>query len=181
MTNRGPGVDPDGTGRSPSARATWELARSGADSPTGVDPANNAMRDSPADAPDTRQILPDPMPISGLEPCGTTIQGDSAAGSSVAGSGDIETTTAATHVSLENPQRHTRSKSGVFKPKEYKDGTVRYDPRKYAFLTSSGEPIHLVEALVHKEWKGAMDNEYQALMKNKNMASCTSNKGKEFN
>ncbi|XP_073353683.1 uncharacterized protein [Aegilops tauschii subsp. strangulata] len=179
VADRGPGVDPDGAGRSPSAHAAWEPARSGADSPTRVDPANSAMRSSPAEASGTRQISPDPVPTLDLEPCGAAVQADSA-GSSAAGSGDVETATTATRVSPKIPQRHTRSKSGLFKPKEYKDGRVRYDPRKYAFLTSSGEPTHLAEALAHKECKGAMDNEYQALMKNKTWHLVPPTKGKNL-
>ena len=159
-------MDPDGAGCSPPARATWEPARCVADSPTEPGPADSPVRRSPAGAPGARQISPDRVPSSDLEPCGAAAQ-DDLAGSSAANSSNLETTTAATCGSPEIHQHHTRSKSGVFKPKEYKDGTVRYDSRKYAFLTSSGEPTHLAEALAHKECKGAMDNEYQALMKNK--------------
>ena len=65
------------------------------------------------------------------------------------------------------PRRHTRSQSGIIKAKEYTDGTVRYDRVKRAFLSSFGEPTHLHDALNHKEWKEAMDSEYNALMKNK--------------
>ena len=42
-----------------------------------------------------------------------------------------------------------------------------YDKIKRAFLTTTGEPIHLHDALANKDWKEAMDNEYDALMKNK--------------
>ena len=38
---------------------------------------------------------------------------------------------------------------------------------KRAFLTTTGEPIRLHDALANKDWKEAMDNEYNALMKNK--------------
>ena len=166
VADRDAGVDPDGAGCSLPACATREPARCVADSPAEVGPINSAMRSPAAGASGARRISPDPVPLLDLEPCGAAAQ-DVLAGSSVADSGNPETTTAATSGSPKIHQRHTRSKSGVFKPKEYKDGIVRYDSRKYAFLTSSGEPTHLAEALAHKEWKGAMDNEYQALMKNK--------------
>jgi hypothetical protein len=37
----------------------------------------------------------------------------------------------------------------------------------YAFLSSSGEPSNLQEALSTLQWKAAMDDEYSALMRNK--------------
>ena len=39
--------------------------------------------------------------------------------------------------------------------------------KKRAFLTTTGEPVNRVDALAHKDWKEAMDSEYDALMKNK--------------
>jgi hypothetical protein len=36
----------------------------------------------------------------------------------------------------------------------------------YAFLTTSGEPTTIEEAMSHDEWHTTMDDEYQALMKN---------------
>ena len=64
-------------------------------------------------------------------------------------------------------RRHSRSQSGIIKKKEYTDGTVRYDKVKRAFLSHIGEPTCLHDALAHKDWKEAMDHEYDALMKNK--------------
>jgi histone deacetylase 1/2 len=59
--------------------------------------------------------------------------------------------------------RHrTRLQAGIQKPKVYTDGTVRY-----GCFTSSGEPQSLDEALHHKDWKLAMDAEYNALIDNK--------------
>ncbi|WVZ86147.1 hypothetical protein U9M48_032980 [Paspalum notatum var. saurae] len=55
-----------------------------------------------------------------------------------------------------------RLQHGIRKPKVYTDGTV-----KYACLADSGEPSTLQEALNDKRWKNAMDEEYNALMKNK--------------
>ena len=64
-------------------------------------------------------------------------------------------------------RRQKRSQSGIVREKTYTDGTIRYDKVKRAFLTSTGEPIHLHDALASQEWKKAMDTEYEALMKNK--------------
>jgi hypothetical protein len=55
----------------------------------------------------------------------------------------------------------TRSQHNIRKPKVYTNGMVRY-----AYLTTSGEPETVEEALSHDEWCAAMNAEYQALMKN---------------
>nr|ABA94335.1 retrotransposon protein, putative, Ty1-copia subclass [Oryza sativa Japonica Group] len=51
---------------------------------------------------------------------------------------------------------------GIRKEKVYTDDTLRYN-----FLTTSGEPHDLDEALSNHNWKNAMDLEYNALMNNK--------------
>ena len=62
----------------------------------------------------------------------------------------------------------TRSQHGILKPKVRTDGTVRYDKgRRFAGLAVTGEPNTLVEALENKNWKNAMNEEYNALMKNR--------------
>ena len=60
------------------------------------------------------------------------------------------------------PRRQTRLQSGIRKEKVYTNGTV-----KYSFLTTSGEPWNIEEALSNTDWKMAMDSEYSALMNNK--------------
>ena len=52
----------------------------------------------------------------------------------------------------------------IHKEKVYTDSTIWYG--KYGFLTSTGEPQNLEEALADKNWKTAMVIEYMALMKN---------------
>jgi histone deacetylase 1/2 len=69
----------------------------------------------------------------------------------------------------------TRLQSGIRKEKIYTDGTVRY-----SCFTSSGEPQTLHEALGDKNWKEAMDSEYQALMKNKTWHLVPSKKGQNI-
>jgi hypothetical protein len=58
--------------------------------------------------------------------------------------------------------RRTCLQSGIRKPKVYTDGTVRY-----GCFTSSEEPHNVDEALANKNWKHAMDLEYNALLQNK--------------
>jgi len=61
------------------------------------------------------------------------------------------------------------------KSKQYTDGTVRY-----GLLTATGEPHDLNEALSNKQWKQAMDNEYEALQKNKTWHLVPPNHGKNI-
>lgn len=56
----------------------------------------------------------------------------------------------------------TRLQRGIQKKKIYTDGTVRY-----GMLASTGEPTDLADALQDKNWKQAMNSEYEALMRNK--------------
>jgi histone deacetylase 1/2 len=56
----------------------------------------------------------------------------------------------------------TRLQQGIRQPKQYTDGTVRY-----GFLATTGEPCSLSEALDHPQWRQAMNEEYDALIKNK--------------
>lgn len=55
----------------------------------------------------------------------------------------------------------TRLQHGIRKEKVYTDGTI-----KYSFLTHTGEPQNLEEALGDINWKNAMDAEYLALQMN---------------
>jgi hypothetical protein len=57
---------------------------------------------------------------------------------------------------------HTRLQAGIRKPKFYKDGTVRH-----GCFAQASEPRSLEDALADKNWKNAMNSEYDALMKNK--------------
>ena len=53
----------------------------------------------------------------------------------------------------------------IRKEKVYTDGTIKYS--KHGFLTTSGEPFNLAEALHDTNWKLAMDVEYDTLVRNK--------------
>jgi hypothetical protein len=60
------------------------------------------------------------------------------------------------------PAARTRLQKGIRNPKKYTDGTIRY-----SFLSIAGEPNNLHEAIDTPHWCKAMDEEYDALMKNK--------------
>lgn len=100
-------------------------------------------------------------------------------GSSFSESGD-EQIRSTTIVQVESPPRRvTRSQHGISKPKEYTDGTVKYNPR-YGLLTEVGEPSTLQEALSNKNWKNAMDKEFSALMHNKTWHLIPQTQGKNI-
>ena len=63
---------------------------------------------------------------------------------------------------------HTRSKSGVFRPKERKDGTVAWLATCMAQAQSdpTAEPRYFQAALSIPHWRTAMEQEYHALLKN---------------
>ena len=62
------------------------------------------------------------------------------------------------------PQRPaTRLSQGICKPKTCTDGTIRYAH----LATVDEEPSSLQDALTNKNWKLAMDVEFDALLKNK--------------
>ena len=103
----------------------------------------------------------DLMAGSSVAPTGSSVANTTSPGSRV------PSPTKAVPVPSTTSLRQTRSRSGIVKEKQYNDGTIRYDKVKRAFLTTTGEPIHLHDALANKDWKEAMDNEYDALMKNK--------------
>ena len=63
--------------------------------------------------------------------------------------------------------------ASIRKPKAYTDGTVQY-----GLLTSTGEPQHLEEALNDRNWKFAMDLEFDALANNKTWHLVPSRKGR---
>lgn len=69
-----------------------------------------------------------------------------------------------TSTAVAAPQRPvTRSQHGIVKPKIYTDGTIRYGQ----LATTSEGPLDLQSALADKNWKQAMDIEFDALCKNK--------------
>jgi histone deacetylase 1/2 len=55
----------------------------------------------------------------------------------------------------------TRLQKGIKTPKIYTDGTIRY-----GLLAATGEPCSLSEALGNPKWRKAMEEEYDALLKN---------------
>jgi hypothetical protein len=70
------------------------------------------------------------------------------------------------------PAARTRLQKGIRNPKTYTDGTVRY-----SFLCTTGEPQNFHEALSNTDWRKAMDEEYDALIKNKTWHLVPSHQG----
>jgi hypothetical protein len=85
--------------------------------------------------------------------------------SSVAAGCGIEVVATTASEDIRNTGPTTRVKKGIHRSRVCTDGRVRYG--KHGFLTHSGEPYSIDDALVDKNWKIAMDSEYDALMKNK--------------
>jgi hypothetical protein len=79
--------------------------------------------------------------------------------SQATGSGEAVSSMAVPALQLDRPR--TRLQSGVSKPKQYTDGTIRY-----ANFCSTGEPSTNAEAFSDSRWKAAMDEEYNALISN---------------
>jgi histone deacetylase 1/2 len=75
--------------------------------------------------------------------------------------GSSTSATSADQAAPAPPRIQTRSQSGIFCPKKFTDGHIRW-----CNLCSTGEPEHLEEALGHDRWRGAMDEEISALKAN---------------
>jgi histone deacetylase 1/2 len=73
----------------------------------------------------------------------------------------VDVSPVAVHVLLLECPR-TRIQCGVSKPKKFTDGTIWN-----ASFCSTGEPSTTGEAFSDSRWKAAMDEEYDALIKNK--------------
>lgn len=73
------------------------------------------------------------------------------------------------------PRRVTRLQSEIVKPKKFTDGTIRYSN-----FSAIGEPQCLQEALNDPKWKQAMQNEYDALLKNQTWHLVEEGKGKNI-
>jgi hypothetical protein len=72
----------------------------------------------------------------------------------------------------QNQRPRTRLQSGIVRPKKFTDGTIRY-----GMYSSTGEPSDLNEALGNPKWKRAMEEEYNALIKNKTWHLVPARKG----
>jgi hypothetical protein len=70
-------------------------------------------------------------------------------------------TSGGSSVPVDNRPR-SRLLNNIRKAKVYTDGIIRY-----ACVTTSSEPDNTTEALNHDKWRGAMNDEYQALLRNK--------------
>lgn len=103
------------------------------------------------------------------------IDSDDDAGSTCASDGAGGDEEMEVQASPECVRPRTRLQSGIRKEKVYTDGTVRY-----GCFTSSGEPSDHIEALKNKNWKLAMDSEYDALVRNNTWHLVPSQRGKNI-
>jgi histone deacetylase 1/2 len=118
----------------------------GAGSSTAAPVHPSAPAGSPAPGSDSEEDFP--LPAAGA--------GAAGGGSSAAGRSPAD---ASSSPEIQRPK--TRLQSGISKPKQYTDGTIRYGN-----LCSTGEPQSVQEALQDPNWKRAMEEEYAALLKN---------------
>jgi len=141
---------------------------SGSDSDAGQSPASGRLADRPPDA--TRRSL---VGGSGSASRGTAQQlqhrqsarqSEPAEAPDTGESNPTAADSTSTEVDATQVGPRTRLQSGVRKEKVYTDGTIKY---KNSWFTESGEPTTDLEALKDRNWKIAMDLEYDALVKNK--------------
>jgi hypothetical protein len=144
-----------------ATRPSLAVARSGATSPLGSPPgtASPFVADH---TPDTGHVSP---PDGGESDRGPA-PGSGASGSSTPmpmRQSPAPMRRAAHHAPQPPLQVQTRIMKGIRKPHVYNDGTVRYG----MLAASSGEPGSLADALQNENWRKAMEEEYDALLKNK--------------
>ncbi|XP_066396527.1 uncharacterized protein [Miscanthus floridulus] len=119
-------------------------------------PASDVVR--PADP---TVAAPTLHPVAGAG--GTEAGADSSAAADGTSAPALEGGSSAAATETPTPPRpRTRLRDGIRKPKVYRDDMVRY-----GCFTASGEPQSLDEALNSRDWKLAMDAEYNALINNK--------------
>ncbi|CAL9006756.1 unnamed protein product [Prunus brigantina] len=74
---------------------------------------------------------------------------------------------AAHQSSVPIPRMRTRLQDGIHKPKLHIDGTVRYPlPHALLSIVEHTEPTYFSQATKHTEWRDAMTEEINALLKN---------------
>jgi hypothetical protein len=132
---------------------------SGSEDRTNPAPTRN-KKNSPGRAASTRSSRGDNIAIAPevVMPLGSSVPSPGSSAPS-----ESETTPAPSESETTPSARpHTWLQGGIRQPKVYTDGTIRY-----GCLAVTGEPRNLEEALRDKNWKHAMDAEYDALMNNK--------------
>jgi histone deacetylase 1/2 len=169
----GPGGDPD-----------MPHEESGSDSDAGQSPdatASGRLADRPPDA--TRRSL---VGGSGSASRGTAQQlqhrqsarqSEPAEAPDTGESNPTAADSTSTEVDATQVGPRTRLQSGVRKEKVYTDGTIKY---KHSWFTASGEPTNDLEAIKDKNWKMAMESEYDALVKNKTWHLVPPQRGKNI-
>ena len=162
------GVQGTSAGHEVDLGASVEQAASGAsalDQAPPVSPAN----ESPSATPSSASMPPTRSPARDSDAGTRTTSvpaapavGDTSGAATTILTGSSAAVTGSPSEAVHSPRRVTRLQHGIRKPKSYTDGTIRY-----GCFAESSEPSNLDEALQHKHWKHAMDEEYDALMRNK--------------
>jgi len=189
-----------------AARRDRRHTEPGADSrqPRSAVPSGSASGSQPDSSSTTRveANAPEPTPVSGLSGSSTaaspspslasTPSPTSLAAPDLAGGSTSTTTTAAPEstgspapigsnvspVAPAPPHRHgTRLQHGIIKPKVYTDGKVRWGLHSSA---SSEEPVNVKAALRDDLWVQAMNQEFEAMQKNRTWHLVPLPKGKNI-
>ena len=129
--------------------------------------ARSVMPESPA-ASSALPVSPVGRPSSPTESEATVTGSSSPADSSTSpSSSPLQAAPSTSVVPVSRP--HTRSRSGIFKPKERKDGTVAWLAACLAAAVAdpSSEPRSYQAALRIPHWREAMEQEFHALLRNK--------------
>lgn len=110
-------------------------------------------------APATEDMRP---ASTGCDPTPTAMASDADGSGAPSGSGvsPSPTSSPAATPPIQHQCPHTRAQTGIRKPKQYTDSTIRYG------LCVIVETTSVSDALRDQNWKNAMDVEYMALMKN---------------
>ncbi|KAK1612536.1 hypothetical protein QYE76_036209 [Lolium multiflorum] len=136
-----------GSPTSPSSAPAFSRADAGSVPGSPLRPASPTLRSpSPPQASPASSPSPSPSPSPGSNPASTV-------------------TTAAPSAPL---RPHTRSRSGIFRPKERTDGTVAWYAAcmTAAIADPTAEPRTYQAAMSIPHWREAMEQEYQALLRN---------------
>ncbi|KAK1609668.1 hypothetical protein QYE76_033341 [Lolium multiflorum] len=126
---------------------------------------------SPSPAPASPRGHDGPLPGSPLRPASpapSPTQASPAMSPSPSPSPLPGTTTASTAPTAAPLRPHTRSRSGIFRPKERTDGTVAWYAAcmTAALADPTAEPRTYQAAMSIPHWREAMEQEYQALLRN---------------
>ncbi|CAA0836591.1 Unknown protein [Striga hermonthica] len=145
--------------------STTAASSSGTDAYPGAAPNSSARQPATAIGSPSARVSPPPSTRSAASgPPGEHGTSPGRAPTSSAEPAAVESSAdeqpVADQVAPDEERPHTRSKSGIHKPKQYTDGTVRYN-----FLATADEPHDLHAALSNVNWKHAMDSTFARVLR----------------